>query len=126
VNRFVADFIGETNILRGRAEGGRVRLLSGDVLAVPSVAGLGDGADVTLAVRPEQVRISPAGAAGQIGATLTDTVYFGTDTHCHLRLRDGTEVVARLQSLPSGDIGLRIGDELALSFVEGALQVLEQ
>ncbi len=125
VNRFVADFIGETNVLRGRAEGAGVRLASGELLTL-TAAGLTEGSEVTLAVRPEQVRISPAGAAGRIGATLTNTVYFGTDTHCHLRLGDGTEIVARLQSPPSGEIGLSTGEELSIGFVEGAVQILEQ
>ncbi|OYW53846.1 MAG: hypothetical protein B7Z31_11740 [Rhodobacterales bacterium 12-65-15] len=52
-------------------------------------------------------------------------VYFGTDTHCHLHLRDGTEVVVRLQSPASGDSGLVEGDEVSLGFAPGAAQVVE-
>ena len=60
-----------------------------------------------------------------VEAVLTQTVYFGTDTHCHLRLKDGTEVVARLQSPPSGEVGLTKGDTLRLAPVPGSVQVLE-
>ncbi|EAQ02912.1 ABC putrescine transporter, ATPase subunit [Pseudooceanicola batsensis HTCC2597] len=119
VNRFVADFIGETNFLKGMLEGGRVRLASGESLEVPGAAGQGE---VTLAIRPEQIRITDD---GPIEATLTQTVYFGTDTHCHLHLRDGTEIVARLQSPPSGEVGLTTGETLRLAPVPGAVQVLE-
>ncbi|MDW4497954.1 ABC transporter ATP-binding protein [Sulfitobacter sp. D35] len=123
VNRFVADFIGETNFLDGAVTGGAVRLSSGDT--VPAEVGDMTG-KVTLAVRPEQVRLSPAGETGSLPATISDTVYFGTDTHCHARLKDGTEVVARLQSPPSGDVGLSAGSEIGLRFEPGAVQVLRE
>jgi spermidine/putrescine transport system ATP-binding protein len=116
VNRFVADFIGETNFLTGSGDGAAVRLASGDVVPVSATGA------VTLAVRPEQVRLVKAGEG--IAATVTETVYFGTDTHCHLALGDGTAVVARLQSPPSGDVGLSKGTKVGLRFADGAVQVL--
>jgi spermidine/putrescine transport system ATP-binding protein len=122
VNRFVADFIGETNLLRGRVEAGTVVLTSGDRIEAPP--GLAAGAEVTLAVRPEQVRIELQPDAGTLPATVTDTVYFGTDTHCHVALADGTEVVARLQSPPSGEVGLEPGAQVGVRFAQGAVQVL--
>ena len=119
-SRFVADFIGETNFITGRAEAGGVRLSTGDVLALPAPA----RGEVTLAVRPEQVRIGPPGEAGSLAATVTDAVYFGTDTHCHLALADGTPVVARMPSrsdLPPPGRGEAVG----LRFAEGALRPVE-
>lgn len=123
VNRFVADFIGETNFISGRIDGGSVRLSSGDVVSAPT-----DGlqGDVTVAVRPEQVRIGPIGETGSLAATIGDTVYFGTDTHCHLHLSDGTEIVARLQSPPSGNAGLTRGASVGVRFESGAVAVLSQ
>ena len=120
VNRFVADFIGETNLMTGTVSGGTVRLPGGEVMA----ADLGEhaeGEELTLAVRPEQVRIDPD---GPIRATVAQTVYSGTDTHVHTRLSDGTPVVARMQSPPSGDVGLAEGDSVGLRFTDGAVQVL--
>ena len=126
VNRFVADFIGETNFLKGRLAADGIHLASGEWVGAPDQArGGGErGGEVTLAVRPEQVRIEAAGDAGSLAATVTETVYSGTDTHCHMRLADGTEIVARLQSPPSGDVGLAPGAEVGLRFAEGAVQVL--
>jgi spermidine/putrescine transport system ATP-binding protein len=121
VNRFVASFIGETNFLPGTRAADGYRLGCGAVLSVP-----GAKADkATLAIRPEQVRLTPAGEAGAIPARITNLVYFGTDTHCHLALSDGTEVVARLQSPATGDAGLARGEDIGLRFDAGALQVLE-
>jgi len=126
VNRFVANFIGETNFLTARAEGSGFVLATGErVEASDQVrGGMTPGASVTLAVRPEQVRLVTAGEAGALAAKVADTIYFGTDTHCQLRLADGTEVVARLQSPPSGDVGLAPGAPVGIRFADGAVQVL--
>ena len=122
VNRFVASFIGETNFLTATGEaGGMARLATGDLVEAAAPA----GARVTLAVRPEQVRLAEAADPGAIPATITNLVYFGTDTHCHFALKDGTEVVARLQSPVSGDLSLSVGQSLGLRFAPGAAQVVE-
>jgi spermidine/putrescine transport system ATP-binding protein len=117
VNRFVASFIGETNFLDGEGVPGGVRLAAGPVVEAPAASG-----KVTLAVRPEQVRLVAAGEAGAIPATVAGAVYFGTDTHVHLTLGDGAEVVARVQS------GVEVpenGAAVGLRFAPGAAQVLE-
>lgn len=119
-NRFVASFIGETNFLQGTAEAGALRLGTGERIDVP---GLTHGGSATVSVRPEQVRlVLPSDG---LKATVASLVYFGTDTHCHLHLADGTEVVARLQSPASGEAGLTQGQEVGLRFAEGAVQRVE-
>ena len=120
VNRFVADFIGETNFLKGQLANGQVTLATGETLPLPDATGSGE---VTLAIRPEQIRIAPD---GPITAKLIQTVYFGTDTHCHLALADGSEIVARLQSPPSGETGLQEGETLRIAPVQGAVQILQE
>ena len=122
VDRFVADFIGETNFLNATIDGKKVRLATGDTIAASGVEAHAEGSAVTLAIRPEQVRV---GDKGGLAATVAETVYFGTDTHLHLTLSDGSELVARLQSPPSGEIGLASGAKVSVSFTEGAVQVLE-
>lgn len=127
-SRFVASFIGESNFLPGR-----VASVAGGVATVALACGgaeriaagaHGLGAEVTLSVRPEQVRIVPQGTEGSLPATVTNAVYFGTDTHFHLALGDGVEIVARRQSPPEGDAGLAPGAATAIRFAEGAVQVL--
>ncbi len=120
VNRFVASFVGETNFLTGAAVAGGVRLDNGAVLAV-------DGAPqgrVTVALRPEQVRLCSAGDAGAIEAVVDHTVYFGTDTHCHLQLAGGGAVTARLQSSAAGEVALSVGDLVHIRPAPGAVQLL--
>ena len=121
-NRFVAGFIGETNFLPGTTTPGGVRLDCGAVVAAVGTFAPGK---VTLAVRPEQVRVQTSGAAGAIPATITNWVYFGTDTHCHMVLSDGSAVVARLQSPAMGEAGLEIGAAVGITFAPGAAQALK-
>jgi spermidine/putrescine transport system ATP-binding protein len=120
VNRFVASFIGETNFLSAEAEGTAARLASGDRVTLDAPA----RGRVTLTVRPEQLRLVAAGAQGSIPATVTNLVYFGTDTHVHLALTDGTEVVVRQQSPANGESGVARGERLGLHIAQGALQIV--
>ena len=59
-----------------------------------------------------------------MAATVTEAVYFGTDTHFYLALADGTALIARMQSLPSGDAELAKGTPVGVRLSEGAVQVL--
>ncbi len=123
-NRFVADFIGETNFLAGEVEAiadglATIRLACGALTV--RAAGLDRGRKITLAIRPEQVRI---GNGEGLPAVVTGNVYFGTDTHCHLELADGTGIVARLQNAADDTASLDEGTALRVSFAPGAVQVL--
>jgi spermidine/putrescine transport system ATP-binding protein len=118
-NRFVASFIGETNFLAGISDGARVRLGNGAMLDVAAPRG-----PVGLAIRPEQVRVVAADTAGAIPATVASTVYFGTDTHVHVTLSDGTEVVARQQSPAAGGAEMPKGTPVGVVLTQNALQVM--
>ena len=122
VNRFVASFIGEMNFLPAVAESGRIRLKAGGL--ADTLGAEGRSGNVTVAVRPEQVRIVGADEKPTLQATVRNLVYFGTDTHCYLELADGSEVVARLQSPATGDIGSEIGAKVGVHFAPGAIQLL--
>lgn len=118
VNRFVADFIGETNFLDATVEGTRVRIGTGDMLDVPLD---GHAGAVTLAIRPEQLRLVAAGTG--LPAKVAETTYMGTDTHYTLGLSDGSHIIARVQSNASG--AHDVGDAVGISIDTKAVQVLK-
>ena len=120
-NRFVAGFIGETNLLAGTAVPGGVRLDIGPLVAIPAPP----AGPVTVTVRPEHLRIGPPGEEGAIPATVRETVYFGTDTHYGLTLPDGSEVMVRVQSSVDGVAALAPGQAVGLRVIPGAAHVLE-
>ena len=128
-DRFVADFIGETNFFQGAIEAvdgamGTVRLDSG----VRVSAGLSDAArrqgTVTIAIRPEHIEIAQPDAPGSIPATVTTVVYFGTDTHIHATLADGTAIVIRQQNRRDGSGIPQPNSSIGLVLPSGASQVL--
>jgi spermidine/putrescine transport system ATP-binding protein len=128
--RFVASFIGETNFLAAEllaVDGGRARLrLAGGIEAVADLPpGPPPAGSVTVAVRPEQVRLEAADAGGAMAASLEQVVYFGTDTHYHLRLATGEPVVARLQSQRDGAPPPEPGTRLGVGLRPGAIQILK-
>ncbi|GAA0570397.1 ABC transporter ATP-binding protein [Caenispirillum bisanense] len=133
--RFVADFIGETNFLKGTLQdigGGRFAArIAGAALPVADPRGHQPGETVTLAVRPERTFLAAAGSdpAAAVDATLAATVdtivYFGTDTTYHLRV-DGLDepLVARVQNRDQSSPTLAQGARVRVGFPPDALSVL--
>ncbi|MET4808300.1 ABC transporter ATP-binding protein [Limibacillus sp. MBR-115] len=90
---FVAEFIGETNLVRGRvtgnkATGSSVKLDSGAV--VTTAAQLKAGSRVALSIRPEHIGISngqiPSGDSNVFQADVMDWVYSGATSRGIVRL----------------------------------------
>ncbi|MEL6647584.1 MAG: ABC transporter ATP-binding protein [Pseudomonadota bacterium] len=120
-DRFVADFIGDTNFVEVDVTGkGAVRLSSGKTLEIEDAPEAGT---VTLAIRPEHARLTTH-KDGILSGKLDNIVYFGTDTHFHVALDDGTSFVLRQQNAPDVTSGMVEGDEVGITFPPGVAQVL--
>lgn len=88
--RFVAEFIGETNLLDGTVESfagatAQVRLARGGMLTVPAHDGLNAGQPVLISVRPERIRLagSDISLGNALPTRILDSVYQGD----HLRVQ---------------------------------------
>jgi putative spermidine/putrescine transport system ATP-binding protein len=107
VTRFVADFIGSSNFFEGRivaVVGGQAQIESNSgvrLLAAAPHTAISVGDRVTVALRPEHVRLNAAVAAGinSTEASLERIVYRGLNTHYHLRLADGAPLIAIQQGV---------------------------
>jgi putative spermidine/putrescine transport system ATP-binding protein len=96
--RFVASFIGDTNLLAGRVLG-----VAGGICEIETAAGriaasartpIEAGAAVFVAVRPERVVLAPVQTAGAgLAGIIVEQVFLGTSRKYVVRLPDGTEVV---------------------------------
>ncbi|HOZ32494.1 MAG TPA: ABC transporter ATP-binding protein [Tabrizicola sp.] len=123
VNRFVADFIGETNILQVDVESvseGRatVTLPGGHRLTCPSATAT--PGRHALSIRPERVTIAPT---GDLQATVERVVYLGTDLQVLTRLADNSPFTIRLQNAARTAIPAP-GASLKLHLEEGAARLL--
>ena len=128
--RFVADFIGETNFLIGEMtawEGAvaSVTLKSGKSVSasLPSSGPEMAGGQVSLVIRPEHARLADPSEALLTG-TLENVVYFGTDTHFHVAVNGGAPFIVRQQNARTGTAEIPTGTEVGIAFDEGAVQVL--
>ncbi len=89
-SRFVADFIGDTNILEGTASGHMLHL---DGWASPLPQALPPG-PCAIALRPERVRLGAPGA-GLVDATVEEANFLGDAVLLKLLLPGGTAILAR-------------------------------
>jgi spermidine/putrescine transport system ATP-binding protein len=127
--RFVANFIGETNFLKGTARSSsndklRVDLAAGGSLYLDPVEGTLSTGDVTVIVRPENASLVSV-KAGNVSGTIENIIYFGTDTHFHVKLSEGEAFVVRQQNNKTGPHVLTVGTPVGVMFEAGAAQVLK-
>jgi spermidine/putrescine transport system ATP-binding protein len=123
--RFVAGFIGTSNLLTGTAtqvDGDRavIEVSPDERIVVPvSDGGLAPGSPLELTVRPEKIEISvtrPAGRGCMLRGQVTEVVYLGTSTNFSVNTTTGADIVVFQQnSAATADVPAR-GDSVWLSW----------
>ena len=99
---FVARFIGENNALRGRVlerDGALCRVAVAEAAVTARVVGAClPGREVILSIRPERVRIAPAGAGmdNSAEAELLEVVYLGDHGRARLRVLGADDFVLKI------------------------------
>jgi spermidine/putrescine transport system ATP-binding protein len=112
--RFVAGFLGASNLLRGTTDGpdgaySAVRLEESSIVRVPT-AQLAGRSSVDVGVRPEKIRLgapdsaAPAGANTLLGR-VRSALYTGASTQYQVDLRDGVRVVVYEQNIERASVG---------------------
>lgn len=129
-DRFVAGFIGETNFLEGtlsdnNGKTGTVALDCGVSVEANTAKSVVPSGEVTTVVRPEHLEIVALDTPGACPATVERVVYFGTDTHIHARLDDGTSLTIRRQNSPNSSDDTDEGNKIGVFIPPGAAQVLK-
>lgn len=106
-NRWVAEFIGQSNFISGHIhtltpDGYEVRLASGETVYGQGVERLAAGDAVLAVLRPEKVRIGVPGSAAAaqlpVRATIAEMIYLGHTIKLNLRLSDGAALHAQVQN----------------------------
>lgn len=130
-SRFVADFIGKSNLLPVsslRAEGEATIVVLEDGLALTVASSESPGVIRYCCLRPEAVRLTPAGEAlpstvNRIDGTLTRIVNLGAYRECFVTLSSGTVLKSLVRSTRLPD--LRVGQSVVLSIDPDTVQLLE-
>ncbi|CAB3749747.1 ABC transporter ATP-binding protein [Paraburkholderia humisilvae] len=119
-NAFVANFVGENNGLTGRVVGSAgdwatLRLADGTLIGGRAGAGLHDGSEAMLALRPERAHIATAanatadaargeGELNVVHALVQELVYCGDHHRVHLKLAHGESVVVKVPNTQHHDL----------------------
>jgi spermidine/putrescine transport system ATP-binding protein len=125
-DRFVADFIGESNLLTGRVLGQagpevhRIALAGAEVLAM----GHPEGPEALVMIRPEHAQVRFAAIEDALPATIAETVFVGTETRLHLKLPDGGTFIALLANADATSERLERGRQVWVSIVPGTARIL--
>ena len=115
--RFVAGFVGETNFVDGTVPdptGAHAAVTVAGVPVLVSVLPPGSGSRVTVAVRPERVRVALDGEG--LPAQLIDVIYLGNARRLIVRLTAGPEWSVLMQADAVETSGLEPGCPVRLSW----------
>jgi spermidine/putrescine transport system ATP-binding protein len=132
-NRFVADFIGQTNFLNGRLigiSGTRVSVnLPGSGTIEAETTAETAGGDVTLAVRPEKIEVlpdcGPTPGRNVLAGAVADIVYLGTHTQYVVALPGGQQIAVHHQNRLPGAADFTSGTPVCLSFAPESCTLLD-
>jgi spermidine/putrescine transport system ATP-binding protein len=97
--RYVADFVGEANLLDCTVDAGGCLSLAGDGVALPyGVTGVAAGAAVTLLARPESIDLmagsaTPGDESVTLPVTVGDRLFVGATVKIHALTKAGQEIV---------------------------------
>jgi spermidine/putrescine transport system ATP-binding protein len=135
-NRFVADFIGESNFLEGR-----IKTLSPDEACVyipdwdielyglPVSQGLVSGEEVTVSIRPEKIHIGDQTLnKDTLTGEVVNTVYIGTDTHIFVNVRGKRLKIFEQNRISRLDPGsfYTVGQQVTLVMMPGNVLILKK
>jgi putative spermidine/putrescine transport system ATP-binding protein len=118
---FVADFIGISNVMRGRVQsGGMIRTDDGS-LPLPDGCDARAGQDGALIVRPEKMLLCAVDEAF-VSGRVEETIYAGSETKLLVRLARGTLITVRRQA---GLPGVAIGEHVSIRWDKQQARLLE-
>jgi spermidine/putrescine transport system ATP-binding protein len=127
LNQFVANFIGETNILDAMisdVQGLTLRCALGSgVVEAYSDKPVRQGDKIKLSLRPEKIRLLPVSENGNLSGEILETTYLGTDTT--YKIKTGNLMLdARDPNALSGSARFKPGDPVSLHIAPNAAKVL--
>ncbi len=132
-SRWVAEFVGDINLIEGRVSGradGLVSLAAEGVgeIAAAGEADLARGATAWVAIRPERVRITRAREQDKnaFEGVVAEVGYFGAISVYSVRIANGALLKATIANSAADAAAFGTGESVHLSFAPRAARVLER
>jgi len=130
VNRFVADFIGDTNFIDGEIISVQDDLVScrvgaNTVFEAENSGNHKSGDQVTLFLRPEKITLNAQIVNGESHAgKVANIIYLGNQALLSVDLGNDIKLTAQARPREDGNLPFAIGDSLFVEFPKRALRVL--
>ena len=131
VNRFVADFIGDTNFFDGEITSASddlvtCRVGSESVFEAANSGKHSVGDHVTLFLRPEKISLTAAGEHGETSrkGRVSNIVYLGNQAAYTVDIGDGLELTAQARPQEDGNLPFTVGADISVVYSVRALRVL--
>ena len=128
--RFVADFIGDINILKGsivsrNGSRAKVKLEAGH----EGEAGLPTnaeslGQEVSIAIRPEQLSFVTEAAAAHLSGAIEHISYFGSGFDYQILMPTGEKVMLQSQNRGGENLAFQLGDQVHIAISDNSMQIL--
>ena len=126
--RFVAEFIGDTNFLSAQVveaddQSSLLKLASGKTLkSGPTTSAV--NSHVNIAIRPEQAMLVDELDEADFKGKVSHVLYSGTDSQFHINLDSDTEFVAKIQNSGNNRRDWQRGQSVGIRIQPGAVQIL--
>jgi spermidine/putrescine transport system ATP-binding protein len=131
VNHFVANFIGEANILKATVSKSdknsitAILAANGGKVTITSDINMKKGQNISVMIRPERIQIGKTSRAkSALNGVIRGISYLGTDTQLQVILDDGESIIARQQNSINAGTPLNKGDKVSVTIPQHALRVL--
>jgi len=128
--RFVADFIGRSNILLGKLEN-KGKTINAEGLTLPNKENVTSGSEgVSVMIRPECVEITKSESkatspSADVKGKITASIYLGSIVQYSVQIIDGPNLVVTQNNTGSEDSqNLTVGDDVDVSFPDSAVYIL--
>jgi spermidine/putrescine transport system ATP-binding protein len=128
-NAFVANFIGETNLIDvtiNQSDGSHAtcRFFDGTTIrCLVAGEGVGNKTKGKISIRPERLKLTSSKSQGLKGI-VTQAIYIGTDTQYVVSLNNGTQVTARSQNAQGSSPAFDLFSEVGVVIDDSAARLL--
>ena len=124
---FVADFIGEANIIDGKVIGQKkdeltLSILGGYKINIKTDDKFNKDEIVKVIIRPEDVKISPNALTNALSGTITDFIYGGENTKLIIKLDENNS----LKSSVTDEERYKVSDKVSIKFEEKYIVALRK
>lgn len=129
-NKFVADFIGESNFLSANViatsdSSTTIETVLGPSLDAPA-SDVSVGQEATMSLRPEKIYLNKFDADFVLPGEVVHRTYMGGFTHYTVQLESGAELRVSKRNSISNDICYELNEKVGLSFSPDSVRVLAQ